>query len=85
VTLRLVGIEGKAVEEFLALCAAGFGGPLGESAGEVVGDGAAEISYFNAFVVERVHQVSRHLLAAGALIAFQDHTLILSLYPLKPG
>ena len=36
VSLRLVGIEGKAVEEFLALCAAGLGGPLGESAGEVV-------------------------------------------------
>jgi len=73
VSLRLVGIEGKAVEEFLALRAAGLGGPLGESAGQVVGDGAAKVSDFNAFVVERVHQVSRHLLAAAALIALEDH------------
>ena len=38
--LRLVGIEGKAVEEFLALCAARLGGPLGESAGQVLRDGS---------------------------------------------
>ena len=69
----LVRIEGEAVKEFLAPRAARFGSPFGESAGEILRDGAAHIGDFNALVVERVLKMGSKLLSSAALIALEDH------------
>ena len=71
--LRLVGIEGQAVKEFLAFGAAGLGGPFGKSAGKVLRDGAPDLGNLDPVVVERVQQVDGQLLPTAALVAFQDH------------
>src|ERR1700680_5205568 len=68
----LVGIEGKAIKKFLALRAARLGGPLGESPGEVLRNGAAHIGDFNALVIERVLKMGSKLLSSAALIALED-------------
>ena len=71
--LLLIRAKGKAVKEFLAAGGAGLGGPFGERAGQVAGDGSPDLRDFDDLVVERVHQVNSQLLPAAALVAFEDH------------
>ena len=85
VALRLVGIEGQAVKVLFAFGGGGLCRPFGEGAGQVLRDGITDFGNFNPLVVERVHQVCRHLLATAALIALEDHILIQRRSPFKPG
>ncbi len=70
--LRLVGIEGQAIEIFLAFGGARMRVPLTEGPRQVARDGAAHVGHFDALVVEGIEQVGGKLLAPASLVAFQD-------------
>jgi len=72
VALSLVGVQRKTIEVLPALRGARLRGPFRERAGEILRDGAAHVGDFDPFIVEAVHQVGGKLLAAPALIAFED-------------
>jgi hypothetical protein len=66
-------VDREAVERLLAPRPRRKGLVPGERSVQVARDSPPDLRHLDAFVVELIHEMGRQIIAASALVAFQDH------------
>ncbi len=72
VVFRLVGVDGQAIQVFLAARCARHRPRLGEGTVQILGDEAAHVGHFNAVVVVCVQKMGGKVLAAAPPVALRS-------------